>query len=555
MNKFNKKSGKKPNNKCKSSKDVYVPKEDKGTKYDFSKGALNDMSWYDHHPELTESVARLAYPYKPGMKTHPLTNLYELSGGTASTKLDAWYIPGVMALNFLPSVGHSEDSNSPASIAAREIYSKVRSKFSGTLAADPVDFMIYTMAIDSVYSYIGYLKRVYRTINAFTPQNFNLPNVALRAMGFTEAQINQLRVDRVKLWGVINTLSLDANKYNLPGVMDIFKRHYWLNTNIYLDAPVEAAQMYIFNQLGYYKFGLDTNQAGMLNMVPINWKDVQPADLVNEMFKFGNSLLAALNDSEDAYTINGYITRAYEGESYFTSDIISQDDIIKPVYVPEVLMQIENSKSALPYEYISAWKSNFQTGTKTDCTAWAIKQDPTSNTILHTPMVEKQSSKNAILQPDDYFINMRKDNPTVADNIIATRFTTRLMKQDDKYTIACGSEALMYYTVYLLGGSKDTSGNQVIGWTDMTNFVSSKFATSSSTALEVTFNLTDLATLSNLSYFNQHPLIFLHASYSVGSTVNNVTQPLFDVDNMTNIAMSQLDEMDRVCLYSLMNAF
>lgn len=407
--------------------------------------AINDMSWYDHHPELTQAVAKLPYPYRPGMSIKGVNAqvISQANKAAVPTSNEGLIIPGILTLNFLPSVGVSNKSTDPASIAAREIYAKVRAKFSGTLVADAPDFLIYSMALDSIYAYIAMLKRLYYSINSYTGQNFNLPEMLVRAMGFTTAQFQELRRRKVELGAIIDTLSLDANKYTLPGVMDVFKRHYWLNSNVYTDAPTAAAQLYLFHQLGYYKFQLDGESAGMLSMIEFK---PHGDDVLEYLLTFGTNMLNALNDSEDAYTINGYLQRAYEGEAVFKSELVNPNQVLQPVYVPEVLTQIENAQCCMP-DFFAQTISNTKPTYSFD-----ITQNVSTNAIIHNPKVSHNGTgvNVAPIMGDVSLLNIRKDNPDVEDNIIATRLHSRgtYNGTDNSITIHCGTEALMYFNYY-----------------------------------------------------------------------------------------------------------
>lgn len=158
---------------------------------------LNDFKWYNANPMLTEAAARVAFPYRPGM----YLNLNDQSNGTRLGRLP---IPGVFAMNWVPTIGYSNSATDPASIAAKEIFAKVRESFSGSIDADPPDFVIYFMALDSVFSYIGMLKRVYRILNTYTPENYLIPDLLLNALSVPTAVANELRANKAQLWQVIN---------------------------------------------------------------------------------------------------------------------------------------------------------------------------------------------------------------------------------------------------------------------------------------------------------------------------------------------------------------
>lgn len=129
-------------------------------------GALNDIAWYSKNPELLIAAAQVPYPFKPGMMVPGGT--FTDQAGTYTYNADTW-LPGVCTVQFDYSVGYSNDTMSPASIAAREMFARIRSKFSGRLVADAPDIFMYCLALDQVHAYIAWLKRLYRLLRTYSP--------------------------------------------------------------------------------------------------------------------------------------------------------------------------------------------------------------------------------------------------------------------------------------------------------------------------------------------------------------------------------------------------
>lgn len=214
--------------------------------------SLNDMSWYSHYPELLEATARVPFPNRPGMEV-PLGKV-NLTIGNVSNPSVSYQVPGVASMFWVPAFAKSEKATDPMSIAAREIYSKVRSKFSSSLDADAPDFIMYLGALDSIFAYIGALKRIYRVLDVYTPNNYILPDGLLQGMNFSPETVNELRIHKADFNFAINQLVRMSRKFHLPATMDLFNRHYWMNDNVYTDAPDINSQFYVFVQAGFYKF-------------------------------------------------------------------------------------------------------------------------------------------------------------------------------------------------------------------------------------------------------------------------------------------------------------
>lgn len=384
------------------------------------------------------AAGSIPFPYRPGMSFPWATHV----SGTA-TSISYPSIPGIMTLNWYPTLGRSENATDPASIVGKEIFAKVREKFSGSIDADAPDFVIYLMALDSVYSYIASLKRIYRILTAYTSENHYIPDAMLQALGLSSAGIVDLKEHRMQFFQIINELVVMTRKFNVPAVFDILNRHYWMNDNVYTDDNTINSQFYIFRCLGYLKYGLSGEdvKVGSLSMTDVIYPDTNVAEY---MFSYGRTLINALADSDDAYIISGYLMRAYEGVPVFAVDELPIDNRLEPSYDPEILMQIENSLPLL-----------FENSTRV--LDLSVTQDPSTNAIISKPHVS--GSIPTPFASDSWklenFLSIRSDTPTVADVTISTRLKMGwdnmvwdMSKSSYDYDIVCGSEVLIDYAIW-----------------------------------------------------------------------------------------------------------
>lgn len=448
-------------------------------------------------------------------------------------------IPGFLALEWFPTPGSSTLATSPASIVAKEVYARVRQVYSGSLDADAPDFYMYIMAMDSVYSFIASLKRVYRALVAYSPENFALPDGLLTALGFTPPQIIDLKQHRTQLWQITNELIHMCDKFKVPSSMDVFNRHYWMNDNVYTDAASANSQMYVFYQRKYYKYAsLNTPQgdpAAGLTLVDV--KTTLQSGIVDYLFNFGRELIEALVAWDDAYTIAGYMRRAYEDDPSFTIDQLAVDETLVPVYVEEVLMQIENSFPVIGSAYDRIWDCN-------------ITQDPLTNSVLSTPRVSMTYSASdytdvtislQYLQPR---ISIRSDTPSVTDSVVASRLLNHCSVNASTstsvtYDIIAGTEILMDYV--LVTGTGDPGGvwpSYVLGGVDIT-------------VVDGAEPLTQDQDYTSLPMFDWHPILWSAKVTTLGTTV----APLGDIHNLTNISVDALQNIHRICQFSEFNSF
>lgn len=480
----------------------------------------NDFDWYNKSPALTESAARIPFPYRPGMKL-PL-----LSSDANSNEV----IPGVITINWVPTVGRAVSVTDPINVAAKEVYRKVRGAFSGSLDADAPDFIIYFVSLDSIFSYIAALKRVYRLLNTYSPDNRLLPEMVLYSMGLQYDVIAALQSDKTKLWGVINELVGMTRKFQCPNVFPMFARHWWLNDNVYGDTNSLNCQFYVLNQIAYYQFalqktpqGVDAGGAVLVQNPFIKLTLQNGASPVDDLFAFGRQLINALAESDDAYTISGYLKRAYEGETEFFVDEMPQDQEFVPYYAEAVLRQIENAYTSLNTD----WSASL----------FPISQDPTVNCVI-SPMAVPAGAANVLEQVR---LNSRMDNPTVEEVVECSRLITRIMTEGTTSYVAAATEAVMFFGLYGLSRTS-TEGGSII----TTGSILKK-----QTAVA---GMTDqLILCANWAKFDWAPALYLQ--YAFGVSTGTPITTLQDFHNVTQLTEDQLAQINRVCLYSEFEAF
>lgn len=513
------------------------------TSDDRTKG-VNDLSWYTKYPNLSAASASLPFPNRPGMSL--------ATGFTVNGVDHGFQIPGVMPIYWAPSVGNSSSSLDPISIVAKEMYARVRAQFSGSLEADAPDFPMYLMALDSIFSYIAWMKRVFRVVNAYTPENYQTPDALLTAMGFNTLQKTAMRAERVHLWDVINTLVLMSRKFRCPAVMDIFNRHYWMSDNVYTDSNSLNSQFYIFTPshvleyseqevtpgAGDYASGLQYINCTVQNIVKLY--PATSGTVIDSMFQFGKALIESLVSWDDSYTISGYLAKAYDSTPSFFVDELAYDEKLTPVYNEEVLSQIENL-SGCPY---FMWSKIQQMSIS------PIHQDPTKNSVINPATVTLPVSVNESyplpltnMRP---WITIRSDNPSAGDVIIATRLLT-------VYEYVGSTEST--FTFKAISGSELCFGVGMVQNPELNTIVQMDFVLDIGNP-ETGYSKLDIAGIIQnwalVSQFDWHPRInFL----TVDATGTFSVHPMYDLHNTTSVTADQLANIHRVCLFSEFNAF
>lgn len=501
-----------------------------------------------------------------------------------TTYTNPYEIPSIMSLDWIPSFGISSMSTDPASVAGKEIYSRVRAAYSGSLDADAPDFMIYLGALDSVFSYLGYLKRMYRCLTTYTPENLALPDALLEAMGIFDEDAVKLRRDKTRLWQGINELILLSRKFKCPAVMDIFNRHYWMSDNVYADAATLRAQLYMFTLVGVYQLqdAVEDNgsiEPAYLQLVPIpgnfaSLDDTSKGDhyICDTLLEFGRNLINALDAWDDCYTISGYLQRAYEGTPNFAVAELLQDEMMTAQYVPEVLAQIENSRTVLPATWVRDYTAMFG--------SVQVTQNVLQNAVVSSNSFTFKTGSTGDLHDElEYlflfesaaqmsnFISIRSDNPSVADSVIASRLmaATTITRNGTgdalSYTLTahCGTEIPLMWRVrtkqYLKPAGQ--AGAYQYWWVTLPAVAMMGYQYSSAGKV---MNTVDAVAVATLSQFDWHPIMLALTgvqTFSSSASGGNACQliPIGDVHNPTLITDEMLDNLNKICFYSEFNSF
>lgn len=505
----------------------------------------NDISWYTRNPNLIIAGGSFPYPNRPGMTVEVGKNV----DGTART----YAIPGVMVLDWMPSVGISQVATDPISVSAKEMYSRVRKVFGGTnLVADAPDFPIYMMALDSIFSYIAWLKRLYRLLVAWSPNNYVTPDILTSALGFSDKDIAYLRTHRTQLWQSINELVLQSRKFTCPAGMDIFNRHYWMSDNVYTDDATINSQFYVFNLKAVYQFAMldmpDGNPGPGLQMVAMPNVITPPSDLVTVevLYQFGLSLINALVEWDDAYVINGYLMKAYEGDANFIVDELPADQPLTPVYEPEVLAQIENSRAVPAGEGI------------TDFSGFNVTQSVPTNAIISKPQYVATQDYNNVFKMGgagvEPTLSSRSDMPTVADNVIASRLQAccEVTPSEDGNSwtvqVTAGTEIPIAWRT---SDGVSTLRAETVPFAQ--NVIAQVGGYSNETAAQTIMNT--VSALFRMEAYDWHPFVFVTSAVTVGEKTVYRTNIAGDVHNFTTISKQSLKNLHRICILSEFNAF
>lgn len=499
-------------------------KDSEDSRKEYASHAYNDMSWYTRNPLLLESACRIPFAYPCG-KYIDAGTVFESDGSKPYKGQKSVASAGVISLDYVPSIGNTDDGlSAPINIAAREMYAKIRKAYSGTLICDAPDIMLYMLSLDGIFSYIAYLKRIYRLLDIYSGNNKYVVEGIFAAMGFTSAEMNSLRSDKMQLWGIINTFIADANKWSCPAQFDILNRHYWMNDNVYLDKVNSKAQMYVFNPKGFYKFGLDGDSKGRVTV------EYPEQHNISGLTAFGRDLLNTLSNSEDAYTINGYLARAFEGVPNFRVADLGIGDKQEFVFSEEVLNQIHNATIA-----------------PVGLEACTVTQDGNTGVLKasYERSIPFTASTRGVICSNLELFDSTMEVPDAINIVVGSRLHATVEAasagSNIKYIVNAGTEIITAMNVYRINVDSVYPSNPFFVHTFTQNFVS-------------IVKTNDVKGLSLISQFDWSPIMAV-SLWDQQYSESGPFELFGDVTNLTTVTNKTMDNLHRMCIYSEFNAF
>nr|AVX53519.1 putative capsid [Marmot picobirnavirus] len=342
----------------------------------------NDVALYSKNPQLMQDVASFPFAYMLGTQT-------DLDPSNTILRASQFIVPGVMALYYLPTLGYSNDLSSPINVAARNMFTTLRKKVSGSRTYDAPDLMMYIGAADGLYSFHSLMKRVYGTVRNYTPYNKYYADTLVAMMGVDPADVRQ---NLAQYRGFINMMAAQLSNIATPANLGLFTRHQWMTEGLYLDSGTKKAQTYLYVPLALPRFDYMSDPNGT-SLVYETWYDPQAVqtDAATGGISFVNpSKLKKLADcqaywdklyqgimlDDDFNTISGDVANAFGDGSLTRIMPISDDYFVEPEFIEEVLSQIENA-TVLPM--------TFQGGAMTEWPKVTQQNDINNGAIIYTP--------------------------------------------------------------------------------------------------------------------------------------------------------------------------
>lgn len=508
-----------------------------------SKGSENDPSWYSKYEQLMKDVASFPYGVPSGSK------IRWTDGATSefATPLSYDQVPGIMVLDFAPTIGVADSPNAPINIVSKALFAFDRKANSGRVNYNNPDLMIYVLSMDSAYFWYAFMCRIYGLMTNFSFLNRYTPVALVQAIGVDYEDISTKLAD---FRAFINLYAYKIGSLAVPSGMDYVTRHTWMSMNVFTDANSTKAQYFLYNPVEYYVFDEMTGGPGQLTIHKVNevLEAGQSLLTMDNIMDIANQIVDPILASEDMSIMSGDILKAFEANNIYSLSPIADNFVIQPVFSPEVLSQIENANIVRGVT-ISNITQNTEVGDQYLIqTVKLAKSFPIQASFDGIAGIELDSA-NSVLSARR-LMNMHKPDPTPSDNMVASRLMLGSLTEDETnvYTVhSCGSEIIVDCYIYI--DPSDTVNRRYVLTTGMNMRLQN---TDGYNNLQITQFANAIAKYASyISAFDWHPTVYF------GATGNSITQepqfqgPICDVDNYTMISSDSIDWMHEVALMSM----
>lgn len=299
----------------------------------------NNPAWYTGNPIAAKKAGSINFSYPLGYNIDLDNPLFSTAANKGSFSL-----PGMMALDVVPSMGRSSDASSALNLAAFKLYSFIRHENSGARNYDSPDLLLYVAAVTDVYSYVTWLQRTYLICNSYSVMNEYIPRAycELSHIDFEDVIAN-LADFAYQLDNRINKI----RSFKVPGDMPIFQRRAFMFKDLYTEGDNIKDQMYFYNPDGFYIFKLDIDGAGSLVNVGLAELTEITGTFklkVKDLFVGLDNLISRIAEQEDFGIMSGDILKAYGANVVTLAPFDPAPGVgVAPVRDVAVLEQIQNS--------------------------------------------------------------------------------------------------------------------------------------------------------------------------------------------------------------------
>lgn len=259
------------------------------------------------------------------------------------TQLNKASIPGVMQLDYIPTIGIASDWTAPVNRAAADEYAFVVHKNSRNTEYESADLMLYYISVSSLYAYYYHMCRVYKVARKYIATNQYTPEYILSAL-----RVNRSLCKGDKLasfLSYINSFAMQISRFRVPAKFNLLPTWCKLASNIFKDDPNDAkAQFYVPSPGGFYMYEPYVDRKG--GKVVLQYMDpyfVEGGMTLDSFVRLGTDLLNHIQEEQDIGTMMGDVEKAYGTANCFKCELLDAEASLDFVYNEDFGAMLNNA--------------------------------------------------------------------------------------------------------------------------------------------------------------------------------------------------------------------
>lgn len=325
----------------------------------------NALSGNDYfiNEQMKKDVGSFNWTYPIGMREPHYRSVARNDGAIGAPEVS---YPMLTTFLVQPTIGISKDPNSATNQLARTMFNYIVRINSKNVSYEPVDLQIGIVAMDSVYSCITWMMRLYATATTYSAENRGIPDILFDA-NHVDMDDFLDNVEDFRSW--LNIYIQRASLLAIPKDIPYFRAHSQLYSNLYVDEQSEKAQMYMFVPDCFYKldetFESDDSDTVVRSLLPVplmfqynggdretQFSDAtassvpvygsRPKLKVDDIKALAEELLSPLLASEDLSFMCSDIFQAYGANGLIKLPLVPENMTLTATHDYKMLQAIEN---------------------------------------------------------------------------------------------------------------------------------------------------------------------------------------------------------------------
>ena len=295
-------------------------------KHDNHRSKFNDVSWYVIDPQILKDFGSLAFSNMLGLPVKlNNTNIVQT-------------ITQLMTVDYTAGIGKSTDPTSGYNLAIRNLYTVVRHKNSGHTNYESPDLGFYLFATTDIVCQLLECERVMSLVNSYLIKNRSVPTRLVSMLGF---DADEIIANSANLRGYLNILTSRVSSLCIPKDYKFFKRRIWMASNLFKDHKSTKAIAIAFKSTGFWQYDATALSTGGA-LKYHRWNDIANYRSMTARLNRISAALDKITEDEDMNIMSGDILKCFGQENCQQYSFLAEGTQIFPVYVEEMLPQIQN---------------------------------------------------------------------------------------------------------------------------------------------------------------------------------------------------------------------